>query len=48
MNEPKKIEAKWTYKTTDSPMLIFAFASAIISIIIFLIYIIILRRGRMS
>jgi len=48
MNEPKKIEARWTFKTTDSPIWIFAFASAIISVITFLVYIMTLRRGRMS
>jgi hypothetical protein len=48
MNEPKKIEARWTFKTTDSPILIFAFASALISIITFLVYIMTLRRDRIS
>ncbi|MCK5626881.1 hypothetical protein KAI23_02810 [Candidatus Bathyarchaeota archaeon] len=48
MNEPKKIETRWTFKTTDSPILIFAFASALISIITFLVYIMTLRRDGIS
>jgi hypothetical protein len=47
MNEPKLIEARWTFSTTDSPIWIFAFMSALISVITFLIYIMTIRRGRM-
>lgn len=48
MNEPKLIEARWTFSTTDSPIWIFAFVSALISVITFLIYLMTFRRGRMS
>ena len=48
MNEPKKIEARWTIKTTDSPLWLFAFASALISVITILIYIMTIRKSRMS
>ncbi len=48
MNEPKLIEARWTSNTTDSPIWIFAFMSALISVITFLIYIMTFRRGRLS
>ncbi|WP_455368735.1 hypothetical protein [[Eubacterium] cellulosolvens] len=46
MNEPKKIEARWAFKTADSPIFIFALMSAIISVITFLVYIMTLRRAR--
>ena len=48
MNEPKLIKARWTFSTTDSPIWIFAFVSALISVITFLIYLMTFRRGRMS
>jgi len=47
MNEPKLIKARWTFSTTDSPIWIFAFVSALLSVITFLIYIMIFRRDRM-
>jgi hypothetical protein len=46
MDEPKKIEARWIFKTADSPIWIFAFASAFLSVITFLVYIMTLRRAR--
>jgi hypothetical protein len=45
MNEPKLIEARCTFSTTDSPIWIFAFVSALLSVITFLIYIMTFRRG---
>jgi hypothetical protein len=48
MNEPKLIETRWIFKTTDYPIWIFTFVSALISVITFLIYIATFRRGRIS
>ena len=48
MDEPKKIEARWTFKTNDSPLWIYAFTSAFISVITFLIYIMTFRKSRIS
>ena len=48
MDKPKKIEARWTFNTNDSPLWIFAFTSAFISVITFLIYIMTLRKSRIS